>query len=258
MGQGSVDESMVVVPWAPGPLLVPAGDRTRDGVDDLVDDLFGSDIDEQPGFFDLGLFASGAGLFAWSLLSGASTALVVIGALAGLLGCILPIRALWRAGRGRGVKRRRQALLERGLPLAADHPATSGLISAYRKALAGAALPAAAAFGEEALAAAHQALVEVATRLDGQPPAASSDVDYIATRTNAVEALAGALTERQQRHEEQAAREATVAAEVEHHLQLTARREATAELETQLGPASVDRLDLLTRQLEAGDDDPDH
>jgi hypothetical protein len=249
---------MVVVPWAPGPLLVPAGDRTPDGIDDLVDELFGSDIDEQPSWFDLGLFAGGAGLFAWSLLSGASTALVVIGAIAGLLGCILPIRAAWRAVRGRGVQRRRQAVLERGLALAAEHPATSGLISAYRSLLAGAALPAAAAFGEEAVTAAHQALVEVATRLDGKPPTRPDDVEYIASRTNAVETLSEALADHQRRLDARAARAAAAAAEAEEELQWTARREATAELESQLGPDSLDRLELLARHLEAGDDDPDH
>lgn len=256
MGQGSVGESMVVVPWAPGPLIVPDGQRTPDGVDQLVDELFGSDIDEQPGWFDLVLFAGGAGLFGWSLLSGASTALVVIGALAGLLGCILPLRAAWRALRRRDLRRRRQALLARGLPLVADHPATDALIDAYRRLLAGATVPASAVIGEEAAAAAHQALVEVATRLDGNAPTATGDAEYVETRTRAVEALADALVELQQRHDDQAARQAAAAVEAEQHLERTARREATAELDARLGPASLDRLDLLTRQLEAGGDDP--
>jgi hypothetical protein len=57
-------ERFVVVPWTPGPLIVPTSDeRTRDEVDELVDELFGPDVDEKPGWFDAGLVAAGVALF---------------------------------------------------------------------------------------------------------------------------------------------------------------------------------------------------
>jgi hypothetical protein len=251
-GQKPPSESFVVVPWAPAPLIAPTGEeRAADGVDEFVDELFGADIDETPGWFDAFLFVAGTSLFVWSVLSGASAALTVVGAGAGLLGCVLPVRAAWRALRHRGVQRVRRAALTRGLPLVADHPATAALIEAYRQLSDAAALPAVKAVGEEAAHAGHQAMVEVATLLDGAPPSGPAEEEYVCSRTRALETLGLALQRQHEAAVAAEARDAAAVADAERRLDRAARLGATEELDDRLGPASLDRLALLARELEA-------
>lgn len=256
-----MSERFVVVPWVPAALIVPSRERTPDGVDDLVDELFGPDVDENPGWFDAFLLVTGTALFVWSVVSGASAALTVVGAVAGLLGCVLPIRTAWRALHRRGTQRVRRVALARGLPLVADDESTVALIAAYRRVLDAAALPGAALVGEEAVHAAHQAMVEVATLLDGAPPAGSPEQEYVSQRTRALGKVAVAL---ERHHEFEAAAQArgeaegAEVAEAERRLEAAARLAATQELDARLGPMSLDRLDILTRGLEPGPGALDH
>ena len=253
-----VSESFVVVPWAPAPLIVPTGEWSSDGVDEFVDELFGADIDENPSWFDAFLFVAGTALFVWSVLSGASAALTVAGAGAGLLGCVLPVRAAWRTLRHRGLQRVRRAALARGLPLVADHPATAALIDAYRQLSDAAALTRVVAVGEEAAHAAHQAMIEVATLLDGARPSGPAEEEYVSSRTRALEALGTALQCQHETAVAAEARDAAAVADAERRLDQAARMGATEELDDRLGPASLDRLALLARELEADHGGVDH
>jgi hypothetical protein len=248
-----MSEGFVVVPWAPGPLIVPhAGERAPDEVEEFVDELFGPDVDEKPGWFDAFLFLTGTTLFVWALLSGASPALTVIGAGAALLGCVLPARTLWRGLRRRGSQRRRRAAMTSGLPLLASDPVTGKLVAAYGRLQEAATLPDVGPIAEEAVNAAHQALVEAATLLNGAAPSGAAEEEYVSSRARAVEKLAGALEQHHQLRAAMQAREELESADADRELERAARLQATEELDARLGPASLDRLSSLTQELEAG------
>jgi hypothetical protein len=189
-------ERIVVVPWAPQPLIVPGkGEPRPDGVDQFVDDLLG-DVGQKPAWPDVALLAGGAGLVVGAVAGGNSPALVFTGAMAGLLGCVPLARTAWRALGRRRPRPRPGTAMTLGLPLVASHPDTEALIGAYGRLLELAALPGATKLGEEAAVAAHLAVVEAATILDGEPPSLLAEKKFVRQRTAAIEALSLTL----QRH----------------------------------------------------------
>jgi hypothetical protein len=168
-----------------------AGRRDRDDFDELIDELL-PDSDERPGWFDAGLLLSGAALVGWGLV-GPKLALV-FGVIAVGLGCVLPARAGWRRVQRARRARRRSAILARGIPMTVADPATGRLLDAYDElvAVAGAGD---AAVGTSAVAAAHGAMLDVATLLRGRVPDSDGERGYVETRAAAVERLTGALRE---------------------------------------------------------------
>jgi hypothetical protein len=187
MGSGGGGQGgRILVPDVPGPLLRPdLPRRDRDELDDVIDELF-PDTDEPPGWFDAGLLASAVALIGWSLAGGPGWLLWAgIGWLG--LGGVLPVRWLWR----RGQRARRSP----GIALPTDDPAVDRLVRAYDDllALAPAGGPATADAGAVA---AHGAVLEVATLLDGHRPAGAAEQEYVLARAAAIEDLAAALRDR--------------------------------------------------------------
>jgi hypothetical protein len=186
-------ERVVMVPWAPRPLIVPGeGERRPGGLDRFVDELLEPGADE-PRWFDVALLAGGAGLFVGSTAGAGAANLAFTGAMACLLGCIGPARTAWRTHRRRRARRRQDGALAYGLPLVASHPVTAALVAAYEQLLEVGALPGATGVAQEATVAAHLAVVEVATMLDGRPPGGVAEEEYVRQRTTAIERLGLAL-----------------------------------------------------------------
>lgn len=182
-------DALVVVPGAPGPLLRPAaggGGRNRDGLDDLIDELL-PDTPEGPGAVDATLIAGGGALVGWSALGHPPAAATVVGVVALGLGCMLPLRAGWRRISAWRSARRRGALLARGVPLRVDDPALGRLVAGYE------ALDAGPATTSEARAAAHGAVLEVASLLSGRSLASDRERSYVEDRAMAIEELVRAL-----------------------------------------------------------------
>ena len=186
------DSDTVVVPTAPGPLLRPGlldtRGRERDDLDELIDELL-PDSSEGPGVADAALVGGGAALLGWSALGSPPVAATVAGAVALGLGCILPLRAAWRRVADRRRARARRALMARGVPLSTTDPALVRLVAVYEEMEGLDAIP------ETARAAAHAALVEVATLLGGRTPSSAKERAYVAARTASVEELVAALAE---------------------------------------------------------------
>lgn len=186
------EDDVVVVPSVPGRLIRPkdsgAGRRHRDDLDTLIDELL-PDSTEGPSVVDAGLVVGGAALLGWSALGSAPAVVSVAGAVAIGLGCILPVRAAWRALAGRRRSRRSAALLARGVPLRVDHPSLSRLVAAYE------ALDGVPARPDVARAAAHGAVLEVASLLQGRTPGSERERNYVDVRADAVQELVQALQE---------------------------------------------------------------
>lgn len=179
MAGGHDGERVVIVPPLPGRLVWPAG-RSKDGLDDLIDELL-PDTDEGPGATDAALLAGGAAVVVWSLLADPPAAATVAGVVALGLGAILPLRSAWRWVVGR---RPRLAVT-----LRIDDAGVSRLVAAYE------ALDGVPATTGTARAAAHGALLEVASLLDGRRPASDAERRYVGARADAVESLVAALRE---------------------------------------------------------------
>lgn len=182
---GKVEEGShgerILVPHAPGPLIRPdLPRRDRDELDEVIDELF-PDSNEPPGWFDAGLLAVAGVLIGWSVASGPSWALVVgLGCLA--LGVVLPARWLWR--------RAQRARRTPGVLLPAGDATVARLVRAYDdlgELVSG--------DGDPARIAAHGALLEVATLLDGRSVDAGIERDYVVARAAAIEDLVDALRE---------------------------------------------------------------
>ncbi|MEO6126274.1 MAG: hypothetical protein ABIR32_21450 [Ilumatobacteraceae bacterium] len=181
----------VVVPTAPGGALTPfVQDRQRDDVDGLFDDLLGEDTTDGPGVADLLLFTAGVVAVVWGTWI-STTSVVVVGAIVGLLGVVLPLRSL-----GRRMRARRStaalafARTTSGL-LVLDAGPTARLAMGYGR-LLDSTTPSNTGAREAALA----ALREVASLLDGRPPNGLAEVEYIDARSAALERLADAMASR--------------------------------------------------------------
>ncbi len=233
---GGSQSALVVVPSSPGPVVrLDSGGRGRDDLDDLIDDLL-PDVDGGPGWFDAGLLVVGAGLVVFALMVGAPTLVLVLGMAALALGCVLPIRAGWRRAEARRRGRRQSTILAAGIPLDVSSPATRRLVSAYEAVLR---LDVAGDEGAAAMAAAHGALLEAASLLQGRAPAPGRETEYVDRRRLAVEDLAAAL--------------ALPAADID----ATALVEARAEVEEVAGFTAVSRLEELAEEAKSRRHGPD-
>lgn len=238
------DSALLIVPRAPGPLVdpgPPAPTGRVDEIDEVVEDFFGPDPNAPPGWVDVVLVVGGAALVLWALRY--STWLAVVGAIAVVLGLVLPIRSAWRWIRRNGAARRRASLLSRGLPLDVSHPLTRALADAYEALLEQAARPP-VAIAPEAVSAGHLAVVEVASLLDGSVPSGGAEAAYVEARTRALEALVRALDE-----SAPADAEASEVEPPDEWLERAARAMAGEELDA-LGLSSLSQLDELTKLVE--------
>jgi len=189
----------VVVPGSPGPLVRfdPVSGRTgrrgRDDLDALIDEVL-PEIDERAGWFDAALVVAGVALLLWALLGDRPGFVVVLGVVALGVGGILPVRAGWRrAGQARA-RRRRQGRLARGVALDVSLPSARRLVRAYESLLDAESSDGADA-SEGAVVAAHGALLEAASLLQGRAPASDREHEYVERRADAIEALAATLGE---------------------------------------------------------------
>jgi hypothetical protein len=253
---GASERHLVVVPREVGPVvpLKTGASGPRDDLDELVDDVFGPSTDERPGPFDLLLVIAGAIVLAWAVLTGAATWLVVVAVVAIVLGLALPARSLVRRYRGAAVSRRMRSAGRRGYVLDVTAGSTAELLGAHGELDAAAALPG-SVYGERALDAAHEALVEVASLLEGAPPTVPAQDEYVAKRTRAIATLARQL--RDAHTTWLAGRAETAAEEAERRERwVTAVTQARDELQAEDRQGSLARLARLTTRLdrEAGDD----
>ena len=148
------------------------------------------------------------------------------------LGCILPVRSAWRWVAGR----RRRAAGAGGIPLRIDHHALARLAEAYE------ALDGLPATTDPARAAAHGAVLEVASLLDGRTPASAGENRYVGVRVAAVEDLVLALR----------ALDAGGPAESETPpVAPDLVIEAREELESLGGVSALSRLDDVTAEIRA-------
>jgi len=223
------DDDVVVVPYAPGPLVRPdAGDGRRhpDDLDNLIDELL-PDTTEGPGPVDAALLAGGAALVGWAAIGSPPAAAVVAGATALCLGSILPVRAAWRARTGR----RREAELTSGVLLRTGDPSLARLVASYD------ALDEVSATTDEARAAAHGAVLEVASLLEGRTPASDRERHYVDVRVAAVHKLVRALEELPTGDPDAIPRDLVV--------------EAREELDALGGVSALSRLDDVTEEVRA-------
>lgn len=188
-----VDDAFVVVPHRPGPLVVPprGGGRDRDELDELIDDLF-PDVDEGPDWFDLGLALTGIGLLAWTLVGDAPGIVAALGIGALALASILPLRSAWRWFARRSQQRHTDAHLAAGVALDASTRPVATLVGSYG-ALFDPAMELADPLLVQARAAAHAALLEVATLLSGRSPSTERELGYIDQRSVALSGLIESL-----------------------------------------------------------------
>ena len=230
--------ALVVVPSSPGPLrsLAPT-ERPADDLDHLIDDLFGPTPEERPGVFDVGLIVAGIGLLAWGVISTSGGALV-LGLMAIVLGLALPGRAALRRVRDRRRRRTQRHIIGDGTLLDVSNPVTAALAAAYSQLVDAARDPEMG--GDSAITAAHLALVEVATLLEGRPPD-EGERAYVDRRTEAIdetrEALVAAAAASRERRSIEPSPDETAA-----RIWAAARLRAREELESVHRVGSVDLL----------------
>lgn len=197
MGDGGERGSggIVVVPHRPGPLIpleTGAGRRRApDDLDALIDELV-PDVGDGPGWTD-GLFVlGGLAVVGWSIATSGPGWLLAVGVSAVALGCALPARALWRGTADRQRMRARARVEALGTPLDITPLTTACLAGAYGELLR--LLPDADPdVSGPALAAAHAAVLEVATLCGGRAPTRAEEA-YVQRRAEAIAELARSLT----------------------------------------------------------------
>ena len=252
-GSVSVESSghLMVVPRTTGPLVDvdAARRRSADELDATIDEVFGETTDARPGRLDVVLVVGGAALSAWAILTAAQGPQLLIGIVLVLLGLALPARSLARVTRRRRDVSRRRRVMGEGFPLDASHPLTQALIEAYDTCLRIAGRPG-MPHGAEAADAAHLAMVEVATLLDGGAPIAPADASYVRRRTQAIESVTHQF-ERKMRRLSQSSH-VMLTPDLERATAVALARE---ELESSTGLGSVDRLAEVQASLELEADD---
>lgn len=240
--------ALMVIPRRPGPLReVDEQGRPPDDLDELVDELFGPSPDERPGLFDAVLFVGGLGLLGWCLLAGASVLLAVVAIVAIALGAALPARGMLAGIRRREEARRRRRAIGNGQLLDVSDRATNELARAYGECVEASVLPGVGS-ADEAVAAAHQAVLEVATLLDGGRPIAAAQRRYVTARTAAIEEVTDALLAAHRRWLDEQAREAQAASE-EVRERATAIAQARDELELADEVGALRQLHGLAHRL---------
>ena len=226
------DEALVIVPPTPGRLVRPSEvGRRRDDLDELIDELL-PDTAEGPGLVDAGLLVGGLAVLGWSIVGDPPDMATAAGIVSVGLGCVLPMRAGWR----RVARRRETRLLKTGTPLRTSHPLLGRLVAAYEALDGRRAAPAAA------VAAAHGALLEVASLLDGRAPASERERAYVEARTTAVEELLTAVRELEA---------SEVAGETGPAVPPDLVVEAREELDALGRTGTLSRLDDLTEEVRA-------
>jgi hypothetical protein len=193
------ERRLLLVPHRPGPLLPLDAQPGKHGddLDVLIDEVFGPPTDEGPGAFDAALVVVGLALLAWSVLGAAGAGVAVVGVVLLVLGVALPARAVLRAGRARRVAQRERAALASGLALDVSDPSLNTLVASYEWLRTAAGLPGVPGDqGWQALEAAHAALLEVASLLDGRPPQTEDEHAYVDRRTAAIRDLTAELSKR--------------------------------------------------------------
>lgn len=246
-------ERFVVVPRTAGPLTDPdAGRRPGDDLDEIVDEMFGETTDEGPGPLDLILFLGGLALVVWAVATRASGLAFWTGVVALLLGLALPARSIVRAIGRRGVQRQRRRIIGHGYPIDVSHPATAALVHAYDELLKITTVSG-SRLADDAIIAAHLALVEAASLLAGSAPVADAEVDYVEKRTLAIRDITAQLV--RARRASRLSTTETDAVTEDRRRRATAVTEARVELESATHLGSLDQLQTLTTQIEheAGD-----
>lgn len=244
-----MDHPAVIVPIRPGPMIVvgrAARKRQTDDLDDLIDELF-PEIEGGPGWFDVALLAGGIGLLVAGLVA-SKTALAVIGVGLLLLGVILPLRMLWRRLDEQRRRSRYRREKSQGLVLSVESAEVSRLAAVYDDLLtvASTTQPKGSA-PSPAVTAAHEAVVEVASLLEGRAPVSERERAYIDRRTESIEAVLAMLTTAQ-------APESTVADWTVE--QADARVDAREELDHLASDGSLARLEALRLHAGEGLSDP--
>jgi hypothetical protein len=180
----------VVVPTSPGPLVRPSSTERRphDELDAAIDELL-PDVAEGPGWFDAVLAVVGAGMVAWALGVG-NGALLACGVIVLGLGLVLPARAAWRRAADLRSRRAHASLQAGGTVIDTSTGPTQRLVAAHDAVRAGLGQVAVEPdLAGTVLAAAHDALLEVAVLLQGRPPATAREVAYVEERTTALLAV---------------------------------------------------------------------
>jgi hypothetical protein len=192
--------SMLVVPSRPGPVVpLQSVERRRTDIDEALDELFGEPDNRGPGIADTALVAVGVSAMVVGFVVGLPVA-VVVGVCAAALGSVLPLRSLWRrvsSGRHANVVRR---AIGDGALLRVGDPTLDRLTNAHRS--VGAVDVPDPSDRARANAVAHAALREVATLLDGRAPTSAAELEYVVSRAQALEDLAGALRDAPRRDPE--------------------------------------------------------
>lgn len=250
---------LVVVPVTPGPLRPVDAGRRPDGdeLDEIIEDMFGPSTDEGPGLFDLALIAIGAGLVAWSWISGGGGPWFVIGIVVIVLGIALPARSIVRAARARRVARAERRILGSGHALDISDPAVGTLAGSYDGLVHAAGLPG-VRNGQAAIEAGHAAVLEVASLLQGRPPLTEDERAYIERRTQAIRDLA-ALLMRTSRAWQRAKMRDDVDVTADARRRAAAVAKAREELEATTGVGAVEEIERLREQLRIDgpvDEDP--
>ena len=229
--------STVVVPSRPGPLVRLADlDAERDEIDTVLDDVFGAPDDAGAGPLDAVLLLGGAAAVIAGLTSLVPTWVLVAGIVAFCLGAILPLRSFWRRAATARRAARLRSMIGDGVLLRTDAPDVAALVAAHERCTADASrLVAWRRVQVDAVA--HAAVREVATLLDGRQPAVPSEVQYVAARVAALDALADAL-----------ARPTLDDAATDTDAR-RARVEARAEVELLAGNSAVVDAEALAREL---------
>jgi hypothetical protein len=195
-GADSEISSTVVVPRLASGQIVPlsAGARSRDEIDEALDDLLGVPDDSGPGLLDGALLVGGIGAVVAGQAGSLPTSVTVIGLLTAGLGSVLPIR--WLARRV-GARRRAatlRALVGDGRLLRTDHPAVGSLVSAAERLRRGAALLA-EPVRSRVIDVAHSAVYEVASLLDGRRLTTLDEAQYAGERVDALADLERAVAQ---------------------------------------------------------------
>jgi hypothetical protein len=238
---------LVVVPRHPGPLRDVADRAPGDDLDLAIEELFGETTDEGPGLFDVALLVTGLGLVAWSIATDARGLPFPLGVLLTILGLALPARSVVRAGQRRSRERTVRRALRGGYALDISDPLTSSLAAAYAS-LVGRLDEQPERTARPTLEAAHLAMVEVATLLDGGRPTGPAEIAYVERRRKALRDTAAELI--------RVARHGAVLGSTLDAQALAARTDraealarARDELADQSGIGSIGELDAIRAQL---------
>lgn len=256
----AAQDRVVIVPQEPGPV------RQLSNVlhdDDLIDPLDEpADPRDRPGRADVLLLVTGVVL----LVAGVAVqieSLITIGAISLVLGIALPLQAGIRAVRSRRMTSKTRRLLSRGYALDLSSREARALVSAYErvlsvadKAVTGRADESLARQAGEARAAAHRALVEAASLLAGRAPSVAPERTYLRKRIEALNVLAGALTNATSEsvHAEGAEAGVELEAVAERAAAVALAREA---LDQEIGLGSLAQMAELTARLRKAPHDGD-